>query len=523
MLSNDACDTMGVGQANADISVGSSPRCDGSHHLRLKAAVLSHVDTEESDDEREQSNAKRARTVGTERPVREGGGRRGKWTNEEQAYADRLIRDFEAGLLPLENGATLRAYLSKKLNCDPMRISKKFAGQKCLGKQIFQRRSGDESNGAPSSSSMYTSTMAPLTIPAGVRDDAAIKALEEAFQRSIASAAANKGRNRTRVIVSSHPVKTATFATISSSATLANTESVQGVLSTPSANVTPDGSTESALALGLHGGGAYSAIDFGKRDDEKGAADKSCLSLFGNSLDGRSAEKSFKPPSPAADEGGTSESSCSDSDNSNLDFPDQLSSPFRAPQSAPDFFESGNAFGKAFDGQTDDQDSWGDEYFEAGRLGSSSSSIQAQRGAGVELTDMRDSAMNLSHVDFGGVGMDSWWTGSSFDDDGGMGPTSTGTALQQPPTTSSAPESLLLLDGSDLLDYLAPRNPLPVARLEAAAQQQSSKTSVRKVDGSGVCGSSGRQPSTAGIMQQVLLCATVEPMGDFLPDECFTF
>ena len=140
MLSNDACDTMGVGQANADISVGSSPRCDGSHHLRLKAAVLSHVDTEESDDEREQSNAKRARTVGTERPAREGGGRRGKWTNEEQAYADRLIRDFEAGLLPLENGATLRAYLSKKLNCDPMRISKKFAGNKCLGKVTHLQR-----------------------------------------------------------------------------------------------------------------------------------------------------------------------------------------------------------------------------------------------------------------------------------------------------------------------------------------------------------------------------------------------
>ena len=66
------------------------------------------------------------------------GVRRGKWTTEEQAYADRLIRNFEAGLLPLENGATLRAYLSKKLNCDPMRISKKFAGARCLGKvRIF--------------------------------------------------------------------------------------------------------------------------------------------------------------------------------------------------------------------------------------------------------------------------------------------------------------------------------------------------------------------------------------------------
>ena len=62
------------------------------------------------------------------------GVRRGKWIPEEQAYAARLISDFENGLLPLQNGATLRAYLSTKLNCDPMRISKKFAGAHCLGK-----------------------------------------------------------------------------------------------------------------------------------------------------------------------------------------------------------------------------------------------------------------------------------------------------------------------------------------------------------------------------------------------------
>ncbi|KAJ8598215.1 hypothetical protein CTAYLR_005515 [Chrysophaeum taylorii] len=68
--------------------------------------------------------------------------RRGKWSAEEEAFAARLIRDFDAGLLPLENGATLRAFLSKKLNCSAMRISKKFAGEKCLGKQIFLRRSG---------------------------------------------------------------------------------------------------------------------------------------------------------------------------------------------------------------------------------------------------------------------------------------------------------------------------------------------------------------------------------------------
>lgn len=70
------------------------------------------------------------------------GTRRGKWSAEEEAFAARLIRDFDAGLLALENGATLRAFLSKKLNCSAMRISKKFAGEKCLGKQIFLRRSG---------------------------------------------------------------------------------------------------------------------------------------------------------------------------------------------------------------------------------------------------------------------------------------------------------------------------------------------------------------------------------------------
>ena len=35
------------------------------------------------------------------------------------------------GLLPLTDGTTLRTFLSKLLNCDPMRISKKFVGSNC--------------------------------------------------------------------------------------------------------------------------------------------------------------------------------------------------------------------------------------------------------------------------------------------------------------------------------------------------------------------------------------------------------
>ena len=66
--------------------------------------------------------------------------RRGKWTSEEEAYANRLIHEFKLGVLPLTDGTTLRTFLSKLLNCDPMRISKKFVGQNCIGKQVFRRR-----------------------------------------------------------------------------------------------------------------------------------------------------------------------------------------------------------------------------------------------------------------------------------------------------------------------------------------------------------------------------------------------
>lgn len=69
--------------------------------------------------------------------------RRGKWTAEEEAYANRLIQEFKAGLLPLTDGTTLRTFLSKLLNCDPMRISKKFVGNNCIGKQVFRRRTND--------------------------------------------------------------------------------------------------------------------------------------------------------------------------------------------------------------------------------------------------------------------------------------------------------------------------------------------------------------------------------------------
>lgn len=60
--------------------------------------------------------------------------RSGKWTNEEENFANRLIVEFEAGSLQdCEEGCTLRSYLARRLRCAPMRISKKFAGR-CIGK-----------------------------------------------------------------------------------------------------------------------------------------------------------------------------------------------------------------------------------------------------------------------------------------------------------------------------------------------------------------------------------------------------
>lgn len=60
--------------------------------------------------------------------------RSGKWSVEEETFANRLIVDFEFGLLTdCDDGCTLRSYLARKLNCAPMRISKKFA-KLCIGK-----------------------------------------------------------------------------------------------------------------------------------------------------------------------------------------------------------------------------------------------------------------------------------------------------------------------------------------------------------------------------------------------------
>jgi hypothetical protein len=61
----------------------------------------------------------------------------GKWPMEEEKFANRLVLEFEAGVLEdCKEGTTLRSYLAKTLRCAPMRVSKKFAG-KCIGTSLL--------------------------------------------------------------------------------------------------------------------------------------------------------------------------------------------------------------------------------------------------------------------------------------------------------------------------------------------------------------------------------------------------
>lgn len=74
--------------------------------------------------------------------------RRGKWTVEEETYVARVIQDFNSGFLNAPAGTTLRSYLSEKLQCDPMRITKKFTGDSCIGKRVFHPAVRNPSNAA---------------------------------------------------------------------------------------------------------------------------------------------------------------------------------------------------------------------------------------------------------------------------------------------------------------------------------------------------------------------------------------
>ena len=83
--------------------------------------------------------------------------RRGKWTPEEEAYVARIIQEFNSGYLKAPAGTTLRTYLSKKLHCDPMRITKKFQGELAIGKRVFHPAVRCETNSSAIDSAQVSS------------------------------------------------------------------------------------------------------------------------------------------------------------------------------------------------------------------------------------------------------------------------------------------------------------------------------------------------------------------------------
>ncbi|KAL7685941.1 hypothetical protein Plhal304r1_c029g0096491 [Plasmopara halstedii] len=55
--------------------------------------------------------------------------RSGPWSHDEEVYAAALIDSFFKGVLDVAEGTTLRSFLSSRLCCNPMRISKKLASE----------------------------------------------------------------------------------------------------------------------------------------------------------------------------------------------------------------------------------------------------------------------------------------------------------------------------------------------------------------------------------------------------------
>jgi len=79
--------------------------------------------------------------------------RKGKWGIEEENYTNKIIEAFNNGTLMVPEQTdgtqlTLRAYLAEKLNCDPMRITKKFTGASCLGKRVYYKAGSTNGNGS---------------------------------------------------------------------------------------------------------------------------------------------------------------------------------------------------------------------------------------------------------------------------------------------------------------------------------------------------------------------------------------
>ncbi|CAB9521364.1 expressed unknown protein [Seminavis robusta] len=97
----------------------------------------------------------------------------GKWSQEEEAYAEALILAFKAGEIPvgdIEEGTSLRKFLAEKLLCSPKRVSKKYEGTNYNGKQVYMKKTG----------------VSP-TSPTAIATKARLEVLERKFRDALAT------------------------------------------------------------------------------------------------------------------------------------------------------------------------------------------------------------------------------------------------------------------------------------------------------------------------------------------------
>ena len=63
--------------------------------------------------------------------------RTGRWSSEESVYTDKLIKSFDAGLLPLPHGIKLNDFLCELLSCRTSRLTKKLKNAKLSARLVY--------------------------------------------------------------------------------------------------------------------------------------------------------------------------------------------------------------------------------------------------------------------------------------------------------------------------------------------------------------------------------------------------
>ena len=100
-------------------------------------------------------------------------------SEESSVHPTLTLLDCAQVLTDLENGATLRAFLSRRLRCSAMRISKKFAGDKCLGKQTYLRRTASAAEVEAEARTLEALEARAFTAPEAASVPAALPAVAE--------------------------------------------------------------------------------------------------------------------------------------------------------------------------------------------------------------------------------------------------------------------------------------------------------------------------------------------------------